>query len=207
MAETKTEAKSEARKPGPASADAKADLALAEGGKAGEAGVRPSPASDGGPNMLMRALMGFSGLSLLVGFFLPWVRIPERPGDGEGAAAIAAHMASGLDLLSEAGIGGAPAALLLVVPILGTLLSAAAFMGFRWAGHVAIGVAASLLLFGLWVVLRLFVEHTDLGLWVTVGGTFITLLLGVITILWTRDRKGKAAAPRNPPPDAAPSKT
>jgi hypothetical protein len=134
----------------------------------------------GGPPMGFRALVGFSGLSLLVGFFLPWFR----------AAAEGEHQ-SGLTMMLGDDVGGTPAMLLVAVPILGVLLSAAAFMGFRWTAHSAIGVASLLLAYGLWVLLRLFVEHTALGLWVVVGGAFITLLLGVVTLLYTRDRVTK----------------
>jgi hypothetical protein len=190
VAETKTEPKTEPKK---------TDLA-APADKSLEKADKKAEAAESMPPMLMRALIGTSGLTLLVGFFLPWIRIPERPPAEEGGEVIAAHMVNGLQLISEGNIGGAPPAFLLLVPILGALLSAAAFMGFRWAGHVAIGIASLLLLFGLWVMLTLFVQHTDLGLWITVGSTFISLLLGVITLLWRRDRGAKAA-----PKPAAPA--
>lgn len=134
----------------------------------------------GGPPMGLRALVGFSGLSLLVGFFLPWFRA-EAEGEHD----------SGMTMMLGEAIGGTPAIVLVAVPILGVLLSALAFMGFRWTAHAAIGVAAALLAFGLWILLQLFVEHTALGLWVVVGGTFITLLLGVSTLLYSRDRATK----------------
>jgi hypothetical protein len=142
-----------------------------------------SLAFTGGPPLGLRALVGFSGLSLLVGFFLPWFRVE----------ADATEYASGLTLMMGDNVGGTPAMLLIAVPILGVLTSAAAFMGFRWTAHGAIGVAALLLAYGLWVLLRLFVEHTALGLWVVVGGAFITLLLGVVTLMWSRERSPKVA--------------
>lgn len=189
VAETKTEPKTTGGKlPEP-----KDELARSGEGSDGEKRTEKG-SGEAGPPIYMRALLGFAGLSLLVGFGLDWIRIPERVVEGEET--VAAHWASGIALLSEANLGGMPAAVLLVVPILGVLLSAAAFMGFRWAGHLAVGIASSLLLYGLWVVLRLFVEHTGLGLWVTVGGTFITLLLGVIALMLGRAR-GQKAPPRD----------
>lgn len=194
MAETRTETKKSASGlPEPSSA-----LASSAEDKPAVA----SPVGEGGPPIYMRALLGFAGLTLLVGFGFPWIRIPERPGEAEGEV-IAAHWANGIDLLSEGNLGGTPALILLVVPILGVLLSAAAFMGFRWSGHGAIGVASSLLLYGLWVVLRLFVEHTGLGLWITVGGTFVTLLLGVIALMLGRARSQRAPAKAAPDATAA----
>lgn len=146
----------------------------------------------GGPPLGLRALVGFSGISLLVGFFLPWFRA-EAEGEHQ----------SGLTMMLGAPVAGTPAILLIAVPILGALLSAAAFMGFRWTAHAAIGVASILLGFGLWILLRLFVEHTALGLWVTVGGAFITLLLGVLTLLYTRDKKQTGKDPKAEPPKSA----
>lgn len=194
MAETKTEPKSD--KP-ELKVEPKADIKKAEAPKDAS---KDKPSTRGNfmdpdpPHMVMRALMGFAGLSLLVGFFLEWIRIPARPAAEEGGEPIAAHMVSGLQLLGEASVGGPPPATLLIIPIVGALLSAAAFMGFRWAAHVAIAVAGVLVLYGLWVVIRLFVENTGAGLWVTVGGTLVILLLGVISLLWNRDRGPKPAA-------------
>jgi hypothetical protein len=140
----------------------------------------------GGPPLPLRALLGFAGLALLVGFFLPWFR----------AAAEGEHE-SGMTMMLGAPVAGTPAIALVAVPVLGALLSAAAFMGLRWTAHVAIGVAASLLGFGLWVLVRLFVEHTAIGLWLAVGGAFVILLLGVVSLILARDRapkKDEAAA-------------
>lgn len=171
MAETKT-----SESPPEAGLSKKDDASLEKS----KAAAPASFAFTGGPPLALRALVGFSGLSLLIGFFLPWFRVD----------ADAEHQ-SGLTMMLGAPVAGMPAIVLVGVPILGALLSAGAFMGFRWTAHTAIGVASTLLGFGLWILLRLFVEHTALGLWVTVGGAFITLLLGVLTLMYTRDKAQK----------------
>ena len=160
----------------------KSPISKSEGDKIAKAGEPKGAAMafTGGPPMGLRALVGFAGLSLLVGFFLPWFR----------AAAEGEHD-SGMTMMLGEPMGSTPAIVLVAVPILGVLLSALAFMGFRWTAHAAIGVSAALLAFGLWILLQLFVEHTALGLWVVVGGTFITLLLGISTLLYSRDRATK----------------
>lgn len=196
MAETKTEPKStDAKLPSPKSELAPVAPAERKPGK---------PSSEAGPPIYMRALLGFAGLSLLVGFGLDWIRIPERV---DGEETIAAHWVNGIGLLGESSLGGMPAAVLLVVPLLGVLLSASAFMGFRWAGHLAVGIATSLFLYGLWIVLRLFVEGTGLGLWITVGGAFVTLLLGVIALMLGRARSQSAPAKAAPVADTAAAKS
>lgn len=170
---------------------AKSDGAKSEGDKIAKTSEPKGPAMafTGGPPMGLRALVGFSGLSLLVGFFLPWFR----------AAAEGEHD-SGMTMMLGEPMGGTPAIILVAVPILGVLLSALAFMGFRWTAHAAIAVASLLLAFGLWILLQLFVEHTALGLWVVVGGTFITLLLGISTLLYSRDRATKQGKQEVKPP-------
>ncbi len=181
MAETKTA--SSTTSPTVVTRDEAAIEKSSDKGSEGQ-GRGGSFAFTGGPPLALRALVGFSGLSLLVGFFLPWFRVEAD-----------AEHASGLTLMLSDSVGGTPAMLLVAVPILGVLISAAAFMGFRWTAHGAIGVASLLLAYGLWVLLRLFVEHTALGLWIVVGGAFITLLLGVVTLMWSRERAPKVDKP------------
>jgi hypothetical protein len=53
-------------------------------------------------------------------------------------------------------------------------------------------VAVALVGYSLYVLLQMFVQHTAMGLWVVSGGTFITLLLGVITWMLMR-RTGDAS--------------
>jgi hypothetical protein len=136
------------------------------------------------PHIVLRLLLGFAGLTLLVGFFLPWLRLTA-----EGP------MANGLELMTSDGAGtaGTPSMLLILIPALGAALSATAFMGFKWSGQVAVGVATVLIGYALYVLLQMFVQHTGLGLWVVSGGTFVILLLGVITWMTGRDRKDDAA--------------
>ncbi len=140
------------------------------------------------PPMWMRALLGFAGLALLVGFFLPWVRNP--PDQAEGAVTFD----SGFSLaFSTTGIEGTPGIAVLIVPILGALLSAIAFMGLRYAAQTAVGVAVGILGYALYVLGSMFVQHTGYGLWVVSIGTFLTLLLGVAT--WMIARRGADAPP------------
>lgn len=169
MAETTDKAKA-STKPKEASAPAK--------GEAAEA-AEPEKPRQKPPHIVMRALLGFSGLSLLVGFFLPWVRYPATTGEH----ATPEHFQNGLDLMLADDIQGTASMAILLVPILGALLSAASFMGFRYAAQTAIGVAVGMLAYGLYVLGSMFVQFTGYGLWTVAGGTFVILLLGVITYM------------------------
>jgi hypothetical protein len=156
-----------------------------------DASANPAHAAprQGAPHIVLRVLLGFSGLALLVGFFLPWFRVP-------GAEGTQATLQSGYALMTSGDLAGTPALLLLVVPILGAVLSATAFMGFRFSGEVAVGVAVLLIVYALYVLLQVFVQHTGEGLWIVAGSTLVILLLGVITWMLGRDKgvRGKAEA-------------
>ncbi|MFO0684240.1 MAG: hypothetical protein U0234_19460 [Sandaracinus sp.] len=155
----------------------KAELAKNEPEEAEE----PEKPSQRPPHIVMRALLGFAGLSLLVGFFLPWVRIPPAA-DGTTTE----RFQNGLDLLFARDVQGTPSAIVILVPVMGALLSAASFMGFRYAAQTAIGVALAILAYGLYVLFSMFVQFTAYGLWTIAGGTFVVLLLGVIAYMLAR---------------------
>ena len=155
-----------------------------------EAPAPPKPGSQ--PPLVMRALLGFAGLSLLVGFFLPWARIPPAEGSAE------VHFQNGMDLVLSTDIEGTPAAIVLVIPILGALLSAIAFMGLRFAAHTAIGVAVSVIAYALYVLASMFLQNTGYGLWVVTVGTLFTLLLGIGTIMLARRAEATAVKVTEP---------
>jgi cbb3-type cytochrome oxidase subunit 3 len=156
------------------------------------------------PHIVMRALMGFAGLSLLVGFFLPWVRFPAVAAE-EGTSAVPEHFQNGLDLLMAHDIQGTTPMAILLVPILGACLSAVSFMGFRYAAQTAIAVAVGMLAYGLYVLGSMFVQFTGYGLWTVAGGTFVILLLGVIAYMFGRrtdDKEEEEEAADKPKADA-----
>jgi hypothetical protein len=156
----------------------------------------PAKPSQPPPPMWMRALLGFAGLSLLVGFFLDWVR---NPAVEEGAAVT---YSSGLTLaFSSTGIEGTPAIVVLIVPILGALLSAISFMGLRYAAQTAVAVAVAIIGYALYVLGSMFVQNTSVGLWVVSIGTFITLLLGVGS--WMLARRAVDAPVKTKPAEPA----
>lgn len=151
-----------------------------------DAATEPEKPKQKPPHIVMRALLGFAGLSLLVGFFLPWVRYPAVEAT-DTQAAVPEHFQSGLDLLTTwPDIQGTAPIAVLLVPILGALLSAASFMGFRYAGHTAMAVAVGMLGYGLYVLGSMFIQFTGYGLWTIAGGTFVILLLGVATYMLGR---------------------
>jgi hypothetical protein len=196
-----TDKPKEPAKPASATASSKKPAEPAKAAPEEETEEKAAP-SQPPPPLVMRALLGFAGLSLLVGFFLPWLRIPPTAEGGE------ARFQNGLDLLFAHDVQGTPSAVVLVVPILGALLSAASFMGFRYAAQTAIAVAMAILAYGLWVLFSMFVQLTAYGLWTVAGGTFTVLLLGVGTwMLGRRSAASEASDEPAPEPSAAKAKS
>src|SRR5688500_15050478 len=70
------------------------------------------------PHIVLRVLIGFAGLSLLVGFFLPWLNVPASEG-------VPAVTLAGYNVASDA-VVGTPGAILWLIPVLGAALSATA---------------------------------------------------------------------------------
>lgn len=143
--------------------------------------------TEGDVPIALRALIGATGVALLVSFFLPWVR-RELEGD-QGPVIL-----SGLSLLQQPDLAGTPSIAVIVVPVLGTALAAIAFTGFRYTAYVSIGVSILLFGYAAYVFFQLFVQHTGLGLWISTGAAFLALLLGAGTLLWMRRVADRAKA-------------
>lgn len=171
---------------------------LADRGTGALAKTPAKPKAQAPLQIALRVLIGFGGLALLVGFFLPWLNVPV-PAVGDAPATVQAQ--SGLTLATSEGLVGTPAALLFLVPALGVVLTATAFMGFKWSGQVAVGVAVGLIGYSGYVLLQMFVQHTAVGLWVVSGSVFLILLLGVLA--WMTGREPRAKADAKPGADAA----
>lgn len=179
MANTTTESKTES------ALDVKTEEVGLLGPKKNDASPKEAKNTANEVPIVFRALMGFAGLALLVGFFFPWVR---NVGEVDGGQ-------SGLALLTGATLGGAPPVSVVIVPVLGALLSVTAFMGFRYAAYVAIGVSLVLFGYAAYVFFLIFVAHTAVGLWITTGSAFLSLILGAGTLAWMRRLTQKTSKP------------
>lgn len=161
----------------------------------GTGGSAAPAASKPGPHIALRIVLGTAGLLLVVGFFLPWVQFADD----------AKH--SGLDLVIENDhairqtIGETQRWILLVVPVLGIVLTAVGFLGFRWSGVVSAVIGLLLLGYGAVTVVIIFFQSTGLGLWLIVGGAFLALASGILVTVRARlaKRAAGAAAPADEP--------
>lgn len=114
-----------------------------------------------------RLAAGLAGAALLIGFLLPWLDVGGLFG---------ATKASGLDMALEAKGVSVLRVVLVVVPVSGATLVAAALKGGVLAARVSLVVGLALLGFGIYQVGKSFLAVTGLGLWLVIGATLVAIV-------------------------------
>jgi hypothetical protein len=112
-----------------------------------------------------RLWVGIAGLSLLAGFFLPWVDVGG------------AFRASGFDIVR--GMDGQWPMfrfVMLVVPLLGAAMAFAAFSGSRYAKHLSIFTGLLVLGYGAYKTISAFIATSGWGLWLVIGAALVALI-------------------------------
>lgn len=153
---------------------------LSPGSEGSTASASPSR-SDQAVAQLLRALVFLSGLGLLLGFFLPWIRF------GQFASV------SGLSLLVSSGqavdaLAGPARGMLILIPVSGGTLVAASVFGPRLAVVVSLVGGIVVLAFGLFTLARVFLETMGAGMWVVVASALLAAGAGVAG--FARNRSG-----------------
>jgi hypothetical protein len=139
-----------------------------------------------------RGLLGFSGLLLLLGFFLPWVTIGD-----------VANI-SGLELVIHDNLPSWQRVMLGFCPLVSLVLMAVAGFGVKGARWFGVGAGGCVLGYGLFTIAYIVFNMIDVGIWMVMGGGIIAMVTG----LAFRPRKARAKktasgpAPE-PPPDVA----
>lgn len=147
--------------------------------------------------IVLRVLMGIAGLTLLVGFFLPWFHFgPDLPAN---FAIPALRPLSGFDLALRPDLAGTPSGMLWLIPGLGVALAIAAFMGFRYAPQLAVAIGTWCIGYSIYVLLKSFWQHTGAGLWVVAGGVFLVLVFGIAAWLSARHHGQRAGHAKREP--------
>jgi hypothetical protein len=127
----------------------------------------------------IRAAVFVSGVGLLVGFFMPWMRF------GEVVAL------SGLSLLFSSGtavtaLAGPSRGLLIIIPVCGAVLVATSVFAPRFAAPASLVSGIMILLFGLFTLIRLFFETMGIGMWVVVLSSFVAAGVGIAAVARSR---------------------
>jgi hypothetical protein len=136
--------------------------------------------------VIERGLFGLCGAFLLIGFFLPWF------------AAGAVLSISGLGLVFASGdmvsmVSGTNRFMLIAVPVLGVLLLGGSILGHRVTRWLAVGGSGVLLLFGFFLLVRMFISTTGLGMWLVIVAALLALSIGLVSLgrFRTSDSSGK----------------
>jgi hypothetical protein len=126
-------------------------------------------------SLVMRVMLGACGVALIAGFFMRWLTL----GDMVSVSGFSLIVTEGemVSLLS-----GAHRVLLFAVPVFGILLVVAGAIGHRFGLWVALITGVTVLGFGMYTVIRLFLESTGAGLWIVIGASLLALALSLIGI-------------------------
>jgi hypothetical protein len=166
--------------------------------------TEPKPASPdskpGAPHLVLRIALGLAGLLLLVGFFLPWVKLHSAPSD-DAPEQVQRELVNynGLELASSdddyirAAVGNdTQRQLLWLIPLFGLALTAVGFLGFRWSGAVSAILGLLLVGYGVVTVVIIFFQSTAYGLWLILLGAFMAVTAG--TFAWARAHQARKSA-------------
>ena len=130
-------------------------------------------------DQLLRGIVFLAGVGLLVGFFLPWLRL------GEFAAM------SGLSLMVTSGtavsqIAGPARGLLILIPACGAALVGCSLLGHRASVLAGLIAGVAVLGFGLFTLARVFLETMGSGMWIVAASALIAIGAGIAGIARTR---------------------
>ncbi|HKU38683.1 MAG TPA: hypothetical protein VJR89_11065 [Polyangiales bacterium] len=120
-----------------------------------------------------RSLIGLAGLGLLIGFFLPWMNW----GDAVTLSGFTLVVSSGVAVDA---IAGPSHGLLFIVPIAAVGMIASAIFAPRAAAWVALLGGGSIILYGIYALMRFFLGSTGPGMWITVIASLVALAVGLI---------------------------
>ena len=126
-------------------------------------------------NWPTRAAFVLAGAGLLVGFFLPWVKL--------GALV----SVSGLGLVFAEGdvvsmISGSNRFLLFAIPLLAATLMVLGALGQKAASWVGAVGGVAILGYAVYTVLSVFLASTGFGMWLVAASTLVALSLGFIDL-------------------------
>ena len=134
----------------------------------------------GTPHIVLRIVLGAAGLLLVVGFFLPWINL-------ESSTVSGLELVTSDDPIIVALVGQeAQKWILLLIPLFGIALTAIGFLGVRYSGHISAILGILIVGYGIVTVIIFFFQKTGVGLWLILGGAFISITAGLVTFLRSR---------------------
>ena len=141
------------------------------------------PGKRGSPHILLRIVLGVSGLLLLVGFFLPWIKLSG--GEIESVSGLGLVMADQEAIRALIG-QDSQRFVLLLIPGFGVALTAVGFLGMRYSGQIAAVLGILIVGYGMVTMVIMFFEKTGYGMWLILLGAFLAVAAGTVTFIRSR---------------------
>ncbi len=150
----------------------------------------------GAPHIGLRIVLGAAGLLLLIGFFLPWLRLEGQDNQTNLVTGLDVVMAG--DPVVRALVGqDANRYVLLAIPLFGIALTAVGFLGIRYSDRIAAVLGILIVGYGMVMVVIFFFQKTGFGLWMILGGAFVSILAGLISFIRSRAETDDGASTRD----------
>ena len=122
---------------------------------------------------MTRVVTGGAGVALLIGFFLPWIKL------GEVAAISGFAMLVSSGTVIEA-VAGPSRAMLFTIPAAAVAMIACSVVGPKAAARSALVSGLAILLFGLYTAARAFFSSTGTGMWLVVFASLVAAGVGLV---------------------------
>lgn len=134
-------------------------------------------------DQLLRGLALVAGIGLLIGFFLPWLRM----GDLAAVSGLTLMVSSGtvVDVLT-----GPARGLLIIIPVCGGALVASGLFTPRLAPMAALASGFAIMAFGIFTLARAFIQTVGPGMWLVVGSALLAAAVGIAA--WARMRSSRS---------------
>lgn len=141
-----------------------------------------TPASGRKLATTQRVVFALAGVALIVGFVMPWVKIPHY-GSLTGFELTVSNNAI-VEAISTTHRG-----LFAICPVAGAVLLALAVRGYRITSSLATLTGLSIIGLAMITLAALFVRSTSLGLWLVLAAAFATVVFGAVPRLPSSSKK------------------
>lgn len=129
--------------------------------------------------MWLRLLQGLSGVGLIIGFFMPWIKL----GETVSLSGFSLVLTGGLEQLSAPSRG-----LIFSIPLLGLALLATAIKGFRGLGWAGLATGILIGLVGVYTLISAFLDSTGAGMWLVSGAALLAMGTGALALRLSKGR-------------------
>ena len=127
----------------------------------------------------LRFLQGLSGVGLIIGFFMPWIKL----GETVSLSGFSLVLTGGWEQLSPPSRG-----LIFSIPLIGLALLASSIKGFRGLGWAGLATGILIGLVGMYTLITAFLDSTGIGMWLVSGCALLAMGTGALALRLSKGR-------------------